>query len=190
MHVCTCVHTCTHMHRLVYMHCVFTPIHTRLHPCTHMHTHSPHLSLSFPQHWPQTCTLSVCILPGVSPAHPGLSAHCWTFWAYSAWTQTRLYLLDGWISGFFREMGQHWAWLYFFMEAVVWGRVAGRENRSPGHCFSRSLWEIGVLDAPTTPKLDPWQSEKAHVGWLQPHLTQLSYYGTGPPRGHLWSGGE
>ena len=126
---CTCAHTCiyicihahtqTHVH-ILHMH---TLLHT--HTCPHMcihgcaHIHSPHLSLSFPQRWPQTCMLSMCILLGISPVHPVLSTHGWAFPAYSAGTQTRLYLLDEWISGFFREMGQHWAWLHFCMEAVV-----------------------------------------------------------------------
>ena len=172
-HVYTHTQSCAlHMHTHTYTHAS-----ARAHIHAYTHTHSPHLSLSFPQHWPQTCTLSVSILPGVSPAHPGLSAHCWTFRADSAWTQTRLYLLDEWISDFFREMGQHWAWLHFCVEAVVWGRVAGRAKRSPGHCFSRSLWEIGVLGAPATPELDPWQSEKP--SWVDRSLTWPTWVTTG-----------
>lgn len=74
-------------------------------------------------------------------------------------------------------MGQHWAWLHFCVEAVVWGRVAGRAKRSPGRCFSRSLWEIGVLGAPATPELDPWQSEKP--SWVDRSLTWPTWVTTG-----------
>lgn len=125
-----------HMHTLVHTH---THLHTCIHRCTHIH--SPHLSLSFPQRWPQTCMLSLCILPGISPVHPGLSTHGWAFPAYSAGTQTRLYLLDEWISSFFRKMGQHWAWLHFCVSSLaVVSVLSPGKTHVPSSSHLRDPW--------------------------------------------------